>query len=67
MLFTFFLIDVMKNTIILCYNSYNSSFADFTGGPETNMKLNAATPEIKVDPETYQVTADEELLTCTSR
>ena len=28
------------------------------------MKLNAATPEIEVDPETYEVRADGELLTC---
>ncbi|GFH60670.1 urease subunit alpha [Chaetoceros tenuissimus] len=31
---------------------------------KTDMKLNCATPDIKVDPETYQVTADGELLTC---
>jgi urease subunit alpha len=29
-----------------------------------NMVHNAATPDIKVDPETYEVTADGELLTC---
>ena len=29
-----------------------------------NMIHNDATPEIKVDPETYEVTADGELLTC---
>src|SRR6266702_6858531 len=29
-----------------------------------NMVHNAATPNIKVDPETYEVTADGELLTC---
>jgi urease subunit alpha len=29
-----------------------------------NMLLNDATPEITVDPETYEVTADGELLTC---
>jgi len=34
------------------------------GLKKTDMKLNGATPEIKVDPETYQVTADGELLTC---
>lgn len=34
------------------------------GLKKTDMKLNTATPEIKVDPETYQVTADGELLTC---
>ena len=34
------------------------------GLKKTDMKLNCATPEIKVDPETYQVTADGELLTC---
>ena len=28
------------------------------------MILNDATPLVKVDPETYQVTADGELLTC---
>ena len=28
------------------------------------MKLNDATPEIEVDPETYEVRADGELLTC---
>ena len=28
------------------------------------MKHNGATPEIKVDPETYEVTADGELLVC---
>ncbi|HPG22844.1 MAG TPA: urease subunit alpha, partial [Amaricoccus sp.] len=28
------------------------------------MKLNDATPEITVDPETYEVRADGELLTC---
>lgn len=31
---------------------------------KSDMKLNSSTPEIKVDPETYQVTADGELLTC---
>jgi urease alpha subunit len=34
------------------------------GLKKTDMKLNDATPEIKVDPETYQVTADGELLSC---
>jgi len=34
------------------------------GLKKTDMKLNGATPDIKVDPETYQVTADGELLTC---
>jgi urease subunit alpha len=29
-----------------------------------SMVHNAATPDIKVDPETYEVTADDELLTC---
>jgi urease subunit alpha len=29
-----------------------------------NMKLNDATPEIDVDPETYAVRADGELLVC---
>jgi urease subunit alpha len=29
-----------------------------------NMVHNAATPDITVDPETYEVTADGELLTC---
>jgi urease subunit alpha len=28
------------------------------------MKLNDATPRIEVDPETYEVRADGELLTC---
>jgi urease alpha subunit len=32
---------------------------------KSDMKLNNATPLIKVDPETYQVTADGELLSCT--
>ena len=31
---------------------------------KADMKLNAATPEIEVDPETYEVRADGELLTC---
>ncbi len=30
------------------------------------MKLNAALPHIEVDPETYQVRADGQLLTCES-
>jgi urease alpha subunit len=34
------------------------------GLKKTDMKHNTATPEIKVDPETYQVTADGELLSC---
>lgn len=34
------------------------------GLKKTDMKYNSATPEIKVDPETYQVTADGEHLTC---
>mmetsp|Transcript_42049 Transcript_42049/g.63467 ORF Transcript_42049/g.63467 Transcript_42049/m.63467 type:complete len:805 (+) Transcript_42049:811-3225(+) len=34
------------------------------GLTKADMKLNTATPEIKVDPETYQVMADGELLTC---
>lgn len=29
-----------------------------------DMKLNDALPNIKVDPETYTVTADDEVLTC---
>ncbi|MGH1466094.1 MAG: urease subunit alpha [Cognatishimia sp.] len=29
-----------------------------------DLKLNSATPEVKVDPETYEVRADGELLTC---
>ena len=31
---------------------------------KASMRLNAATPEIEVDPETYEVRADGELLTC---
>lgn len=31
---------------------------------KANMKHNFATPDIAVDPETYQVTADGEILTC---
>jgi len=31
-----------------------------------DMKLNNALPEITVDPETYTVTADGEVLTCTA-
>jgi urease subunit alpha len=31
---------------------------------KTDMKLNGATPHIEVDPETYEVRADGELLTC---
>ena len=31
---------------------------------KTDMVLNAATPAIEVDPETYEVRADGELLTC---
>jgi urease subunit alpha len=31
---------------------------------KADMKLNDKTPKIKVDPETYQVTADGKLLTC---
>jgi urease alpha subunit len=34
------------------------------GLKKTDMKLNCALPVINVDPETYQVTADGELLTC---
>jgi urease alpha subunit len=34
------------------------------GLKKTDMKLNGACPDIRVDPETYQVTADGELLTC---
>jgi urease alpha subunit len=34
------------------------------GLKKTDMKLNSATPKIHVDSETYQVTADGELLTC---
>lgn len=34
------------------------------GLKKTDMKLNFATPEIKVDPETYRVTADGEVLEC---
>mmetsp|Transcript_7441 Transcript_7441/g.11326 ORF Transcript_7441/g.11326 Transcript_7441/m.11326 type:complete len:897 (+) Transcript_7441:97-2787(+) len=34
------------------------------GLKKTDMKLNGETPEIKVDPETYVVTADGEPLTC---
>lgn len=31
---------------------------------KANMQLNDATPNIEVDPETYEVRADGELLTC---
>ena len=34
------------------------------GVTKSDMKLNAATPVIEVDPETYEVRADGELLTC---
>ena len=34
------------------------------GLTKKDMKLNTATPDIKVDPETYKVTVDGELLTC---
>ncbi len=34
------------------------------GVTKSDMKLNAATPMIEVDPETYEVRADGELLTC---
>jgi urease subunit alpha len=34
------------------------------GVKKTDMMLNSALPKIKVDPETYQVTADGVLLTC---
>ena len=35
------------------------------GLKKTDMKMNGATPVIKVDPETYEVTADGESLVCT--
>jgi urease subunit alpha len=35
-----------------------------SGISKASMKLNDATPEISVDPETYEVRADGELLTC---
>ena len=39
--------------------------SDTRGGiSKKSMKLNAATPKIEVDPETYEVRADGELLTC---
>jgi urease subunit alpha len=39
--------------------------ADTRGGiGKAAMKLNDATPAIEVDPETYEVRADGELLTC---
>jgi urease subunit alpha len=31
---------------------------------KADMKLNAAMPDVEVDPETYEVRADGELLTC---
>ena len=31
---------------------------------KSDMRLNAATPQIEVNPETYEVRADGELLTC---
>jgi urease subunit alpha len=31
---------------------------------KADMKLNDKTPKIKVDPETYEVTADGRILTC---
>ncbi|MFO7145333.1 urease subunit alpha, partial [Arthrospira sp. PCC 8006] len=34
------------------------------GVRKADMKLNDATPQIEVDPETYEVRADGELLTC---
>nr|WP_321461857.1 urease subunit alpha [uncultured Cohaesibacter sp.] len=35
-----------------------------SGISKASMKLNDATPEVKVDPETYEVRADGEILTC---
>ena len=35
-----------------------------SGGAKAAMHLNDATPAIEVDPETYEVRADGELLTC---
>ena len=34
------------------------------GISKASMVLNAATPNVEVDPETYEVRADGELLTC---
>jgi urease subunit alpha len=35
-----------------------------SGISKADMVLNAATPKVEVDPETYEVRADGELLTC---
>ena len=35
-----------------------------SGISKASMKLNDATPDISVDPETYEVRADGEILTC---
>jgi urease subunit alpha len=48
-------LGLQKNTIAVS-NTRNLSKA--------SMKLNDALPQIEVDPETYQVRADGELLTC---
>ena len=39
-------------------------FTGTRGIGKADMKLNAAMPDVEVDPETYEVRADGELLTC---
>ncbi|WP_036478221.1 urease subunit alpha [Myxosarcina sp. GI1] len=46
----------LQSSVVAISNTRNISKAD--------MKLNAATPEMEVNPETYEVRADGELLTC---
>jgi urease subunit alpha len=46
----------LQNTVVAVSNTRNISKAD--------MKLNEATPDLEVNPETYEVRADGELLTC---
>ena len=57
---------ITVNTII--YNNEIDSFIEYIKGvvnlTKKDMKLNNATPKLGVDPETYDVTVDGELITC---
>ena len=58
-------IETARKGIAKLLNAAPQEIIFTSGGTESdNMILNCATPNIEVDPETYEVRADGELLTC---
>ena len=56
----------VENSTVHSYGLHKTIYPvrNCRGLKKRDMKLNCALPKITVDPETYQVTADGELLTC---